>query len=57
MSVPKNHFSRTPMDAFKWMKKTVLEKQQVQDSLPGNIEILGWCPAGTVLPHGKKVPL
>ena len=45
------------MDAFKWMKKTVLEKQQVQDSLPGNIEILGWCAAGTVLPHGKKVPL
>ena len=19
--------------------------------------ILGWCPAGTVLPHGEKVPL
>ena len=21
-----------------------------------DIEILGWCPAGTVLPHGEKVP-
>ena len=24
---------------------------------PQDIEILGWCPAGTVLPHGEKVPL
>ena len=23
----------------------------------GDIEILGWCPAGSVLPHGGKVPL
>ena len=22
-----------------------------------NFEILGWCPAGPVLPHGEKVPL
>ena len=25
--------------------------------LPQDIEILGWYPAGPVLPHGKKVPL
>ena len=24
---------------------------------PQDIEILCWCPAGSVLPHGKKVPL
>ena len=24
---------------------------------PQDIEMLGWCPAGPVLPHGKKVPL
>ena len=24
---------------------------------PRGIEILGWCPAGSVLPHGEKVPL
>ena len=25
--------------------------------LPRDIEILGWCPAGPVLPHWEKVPL
>ena len=24
---------------------------------PRDFEILGWCPAGTFLPHGEKVPL
>ena len=24
---------------------------------PRDFEILGWCPAGPVLPHGEKVPL
>ena len=24
---------------------------------PRDYEILGWCPAGTFLPHGEKVPL
>ena len=24
---------------------------------PQDIEILGWCPAGPVLPHVEKVPL
>ena len=24
---------------------------------PQDIEILGWCPVGPVLPHGEKVPL
>ena len=23
----------------------------------GSFKILGWCPAGSVLPHGEKVPL
>ena len=23
---------------------------------PRDIEILGWCPVGTVLPHTEKVP-
>ena len=22
-----------------------------------HLEILGWCPVGSVLPHGEKVPL
>ena len=26
-------------------------------TLPRDIKILGWCPAGPVLPHGEKVPL
>ena len=25
--------------------------------LSQDIEILGWCPVGSVLPHGEKVPL
>ena len=24
---------------------------------PQDIEMLGWCPAGTASPHGEKVPL
>ena len=24
---------------------------------PRDFEILGWCPVGTFLPHGEKVPL
>ena len=24
---------------------------------PETFKILGWCPAGSVLPHGEKVPL
>ena len=28
-----------------------------QDFYPQDIEILGWCPAGTVLPHEEKVPI
>ena len=25
--------------------------------VPETFKILGWCPAGSVLPHGEKVPL
>ena len=25
--------------------------------LPETFKILGWCPAGSALPHGEKVPL
>ena len=27
------------------------------DHSPGDIKMLGLCPAGQVLPHGEKVPL
>ena len=30
---------------------------EILKCLPQDIEILGWYPAGPVLPHGKKVPL
>ena len=39
------------------------ESNQVIDSynlivdFPRDIKILGWCPAGPVLPRGEKVPL
>ena len=33
--------------------KTVKSKVKYQT----HFEILGWCPAGPVLPHGEKVPL
>ena len=26
-------------------------------NFPKDIEILGWCPAGSVLPHGEKLYL
>ena len=29
----------------------------IEEVYPQDIEILGWCPAGSVLPHGEKVPL
>ena len=29
----------------------------IASSLPQDFEILGWCPAEPVLPHGEKVPL
>ena len=28
-----------------------------QKVIAQDIEILGWCPTGSVLPHGQKVPL
>ena len=27
------------------------------EAFPQDIKILGWCPAGSVLPDGEKVPL
>ena len=32
-----------------WMKLTYVY------IFPGDIEILGWCPTGLVLPYGEKV--
>ena len=29
----------------------------LKEVCPQDITILGWCPAGPVLPHGEKVPL
>ena len=31
-----------------WMKQDISRR---------HLKILGWCPAGSVLPHGEKVPL
>ena len=33
------------------------EGQKNLSFYPRDYEILGWCPAGPVLPHGEKVPL
>ena len=37
----------------------VTEDQTISnfEILSRDFEILGWCPAGTFLPHGEKVPL
>ena len=32
-------------------------KPNIQLTFPQDFEILGWCTAGPVLPHGEKVPL
>ena len=34
-----------------------MNEQNLHNLHPQDIEILGWCPAGSVLPHGEKVPL
>ena len=36
--------------------RTVYHKPQ-KKHFPETFKILGWCPAGSVLPHGEKVPL
>ena len=36
---------------------SIFKKSSVIRNLPRDIEILGWCPARRVLPHGEKVPL
>ena len=36
---------------------TVHKSQGSTLAYPRDIEILGWCPVGSVLPHGEKVPL
>ena len=44
---------------FEFLLETLLdtEKETAELSLPQNFEILGWCPAGPVLPPVEKVPL
>ena len=37
-------------------EKRIPEKL-IQKTYTGDTEILGWCPAGPVLPYGEKVPL
>ena len=37
--------------------QTSMFKGFVVNCLSQDIEILGWCPARPVLPHGEKVPL
>ena len=39
-------------------KKHLLMKTITYGNIfPRDFEILGWCPAGPVSPHGEKVPL
>ena len=38
-------------------KKPGTKKLSKMQCFPRDTEILGWCPAGTVLPYGEKVPL
>ena len=38
-------------------KEDKLDKFVNNMSDPETFKILGWCPAGSVLPHGEKVPL
>ena len=40
-----------------WVLKTFSFYYLVWQSPPKDFEILGWCSAGPVLPHGEKVPL
>ena len=35
----------------------LLDKILINRGSPRDYEILGWCPAGPVLPQGEKVPL
>ena len=35
-----------------WCKTSTYEK-----TFPQDIKILGWCPVGSALSHGEKVPL
>ena len=48
----KEHSSDARM--FWWNAKEQIKGGNGQ---PQDLKILGWCPAGPVLPHGEKVPL
>ena len=39
------------------LKKLYFQEKLLKHFYTRDIEILGWCPAGPVLPHGQKVPL
>ena len=46
------------LKVLQFLMEDLLEKSLMEDLfLPQDYEILGWCPAGPVLPHGEKVPL
>ena len=36
---------------------TLLWETQIKMINSLNFHLLGWCPAGSVLPHGERVPL
>ena len=56
-----NRINKSPTEELKVQTSqpfTISKKTTGLDSIyPRDYEILGWCPAGTVLPHGGKVPL
>ena len=49
-----------PRHAFKLAghkSRHILRSRYLDQIYPRGIKILGWCPAGPVLPHGVRMPL
>ena len=49
------HFYHFPTDVLNFFGYSDLSMRVLV--YPRDYEILGWCPAGSVLPYGEKVPL
>ena len=43
--------------AKRTISNNILKEKAYEVAIPRDFEILGWCPAGPVLPQGEKVPL
>ena len=48
---------RLPTEGSVDLRKYFQNKKHDSWCIPETFKILGWCPAGSVLPHGEKVPL